>query len=205
MIYSKQNGAPVQVYCQSLVTSLFYYLTKAPSLCFDTGMLEQQNYLGLSLMDVIFVSPQEKVMNLNANKIVGLEFRGKYSFAGKDSVSTSYLEAQTNSSIYLTPESNDTYNGNFTIKTGYTGTDIAGIKAIFAKNNFTIEKEYKDVLVELPENITTGGKTYDNFNIASVLGKIGINDNVGYYNFNANVSIIYDEITNVVVSKVNLS
>ncbi len=206
MMYSKQNGAPIQVYCQSLVTSLSYYLTKASNLCYDTGMLDQQKYLGLSLLDVIFTSPQERVMNLNAKKIMGLEFKGKYSFAGKDSVSTTDLEAQTNSSFYLLPESNNTYRGNFTIKSDYNGMDdIARIKAIFAQNNFTIEKEYKDVLVELPENITLGSKTYDNFNLASVFGQIGINDDVGYYNFNTNVTIVYDEITNVVVSKVNLS
>lgn len=206
MIYPRQNGASLQVFCQSLVTSLSYYLTKASNICFDTGMLEQQNYLGLSLLDVIFISPQEKVMNLNAKKIAGLEFRGRYSFAGRDSVSTTDLETQTNSSIYLLPEGNETYKGNFTIKSDYNGMDdIARIKAIFAKNNFTIEKEYKDVLVEMPENITLDGQTYDNFNLVSAFGQIGINDNIGYYNFNANVTVIYDEITNVIISKVNLS
>ena len=206
MIYSRQDGASLQAYCPSLVTSLSYYLTKVSNLCFDTGMLEQQKYLGLSLLDVIFATPQEKVMNLNAKKIAGLEFRGRYSFAGRDSVSILGLETQTNSSIYLLPESNNTYNGNFTIKADYTSADdIARIKAIFAENNFTIEKEYKDVLVDLPENITLDGKTYDNFNLASALGQIGINDNIGYYNFNANVTVIYDEITNVVLSKVSLS
>jgi hypothetical protein len=206
LLYSKEPMQVVSLYCPALVTSLNYSLIKSQQLCDDNDLNVRQPYLGLSLLDVLTIPSVSKIMNLEATSITGVEFRGRYHFAGMESVSISGLESQTNSTIYLQPLENDSTQGNFTVKATYTDmATVNKIKEIFKSNNFTIEKEYKDAMVLLPKNVTIDGKYQEIYNIAYVTGQIAINDNPGFYNFNVTISYIFDEVTNVVAKKVNLS
>jgi len=206
LLYSKQPQWPINIYCPQMVTSLNYSLLRVTKLCDDNDLNIAQPYMGLSLLDVLMIPTTHLTLNLQAASIAGVEFAGSYHFAGMDSVSINGLESQTNSTISLKPFGNDSTQGNFTIKAAYT--DMAGvnnIKAIFKSNNFTIEKEYKDAVVLLPHNVTIGGKYQELYNIAYVIGQMAMSDEPGSYNFDAAVSIIYGEVTNVVLKKVNLS
>jgi len=206
LLYSKQPQWPINIYCPQMVTSLNYSLLRVTKLCDDNDLNIAQPYMGLSLFDILTIPTTHLTLNLEAYSIGGVEFSGKYHFAGMDSVSINGLESQTNSTISLTPLGNDSTQGNFTIKAAYT--DMAGInniKKIFKDNNFTIEKEYKDAVVLLPANVTINGKYQELYNIKYVIGQIAMSDEPGYYDFDVAVSVIYDEVTNVVVRKLSLS
>jgi len=206
LLYSKQPQWPINIYCPQMVTSLNYSLLRVTDLCDDNDLNIAQPYMGLSLFDVITIPTTHLTMNLEAYSISGVEFSGNYHFAGMDSISITGLESQTNSTISLQPFGNDSTQGNFTIKAAYT--DMAGInniKKIFKDNNFTIEKEYKDAVVLLPANVTINGKYQELYNIEYAVGQIAMSDEPGYYDFDVAVSVIYDEVTNVVVRKLSLS
>jgi len=206
LLYSKEQQQITKLYCPQMVTSLNYSLVRVTNLCDDNDLNIRQPYMGLSLLDVLMIPTTHLTMRLEAFSIAGVEFTGNYHFAGMDSVSINGLESQTNSTINLVPSGNDSTKGNFTIKAAYT--DMAGvnnIKTIFKNNNFTIEKEYKDAVILLPKNVTINDKYQELYNIDYVIGQIAMSDEPGYYDFEVAVSIIYDEVTNIVVKKLNLS
>ena len=206
LLYSKQLQQPIKIYCPQMVTSLNYSLLRVTKLCDDNDLSIAQPYMGLSLFDVITIPTTHLTLRLEAYSIGGVEFSGRYHFAGMDSVSINGLESQTNSTINLTPLGNDSTQGNFTIKAAYT--DMAGvdsIKTIFKNNNFTIEKEYKDAIVLLPHNVTINDRYQELYNIAYVTGQMAMSDEPGFYDFDVAVSVIYGEATNVVAKKFNLS
>jgi hypothetical protein len=189
-----------------MVTSLNYSLLRVTKLCDDNDLNIAQPYMGLSLFDVIMIPTTHLTLNLEAYSIGGVEFSGNYHFAGMDSVSINGLESQTNSTISLTPLGNDSTQGNFTIKAAYTDmAGVANIKSIFKSNNFTIEKEYKDAVVLLPNNVTIDGKYQELYNIEYAAGQLAMSDEPGSYDFDVAVSVIYDEATNIVLKKLNLS
>jgi len=206
LTYAKQEGARTMVFCQNMLTSLTYLLVKPPTLCYDNDLFISQAYLGLTLMDIIFVPTHHQVMNLEAPAIIGIEFQGTYKFPNASAVSITGLEGQTNSTIYLQPYENDSNAGNFTIEGPYYGMDnVNYIKSVFKDNNFTITKEYKQAYVALPKNATIDNKTYEIYKMPTIVGKIGINDEIGFYNFDMAITVIYDEVTNIQATKVNLS
>jgi hypothetical protein len=206
LLYSKQSQWPINIYCSQMVTSLNYSLLRVTKLCDDNDLNIAQSGLGLTLFDVFTIPTANLAMNLEVSSIIGVEFSGSYHFAGMDSVSVNGLESQTNSTISLTPIGNDSTQGNFTIKAAYTDmAGVASIKAVFKSNNFTIEKEYKDVTVIMPKNITVDGKTYELYATPFSYGTIGINDALGFYDFNVVTKIIYDEIIDLKIKKFNLS
>ena len=206
LLYSKQPQQPINIYCPQMVTSLNYSLLRVTKLCDDNDLNIAQPYMGLSLFDVITIPTTHLTLNLEAYSIGGVDFSGSYHFAGMESVSINGLESQTNSTISLTPLSNDSTQGNFTIKAAYTDmTGVDSIKTIFKNNNFTIKKEYKDAVVLLPHNVTINGRYQELYNIAYVAGQIAMSDEPGFYDFDVAVSVIYGEATNVVAKKFNLS
>ncbi len=206
LLYSKQQGERVSIYCSPLLTSLNYSLVKTPNLCYDNNLNIKQEYMGLSLMDILFIPATNLVLRLEASSIAGVEFTGSYNFAGMDSVSISGLESQTNSTISLKPFSNDSTKGNFTIKADYTGmAGVVDIKAVFKSNNFTINKEHKNAIVLLPHNVTIDEKYQELYNMGYAAGQIAMSDEPGFYDFDVTVYVIYDEIISLQIKKLNLS
>ena len=206
LLYSKQPQQPINIYCPQMVTSLNYSLLRVTKLCNDNDLNIAQPYMGLSLFDVITIPTTHLTLNLQAASIGGVEFAGSYHFAGMDSVSIIGLESQTNSTISLQPFGNDSTQGNFTIKAAYTDmAGVAAIKSIFKSNNFTIEKEYKDAIVLLPPNVTINDRYQELYNIEYAAGQLAMSDEPGFYDFDVSVSVIYGEVTNIVLKKLSLS
>jgi hypothetical protein len=190
-----------------MVTSLNYSILRVPVICVDNDLNVKQNYLGLTLFDVLTIPITHLTLNLEAYSIGGVDFSGSYHFAGMDSVSITGLETQTNSTISLTPLGNDSTKGNFTIKAAYIDmAGVANIKSIFKSNNFTIEKEYKDAIVLLPPNVTINGRYQEIYGgIEYAAGQLAMSDEPGFYDFDAAVSVIYDEVIKIALKKISLS